>query len=69
MRRYSIEVKFREEPNLLIFSIDSDKDLKKSIQSGWEKDDIFRIGDYFISVSDILWIKVGDGANIEEFSE
>jgi len=69
MIQYSITVKFKNEPVLLSFEIGSDKDLKKSIQKGWEEDDIFRIGDYFISVPDILWIKVGDGTHVEEFSE
>ena len=69
MINYSVSVKFKNEPVLLSFNIGSDKDLKKSIQRGWADEDVFRIGDYFISVPDILWIKVGDGANVEEFGE
>ena len=69
MIKYNVTVKFKNEPILLNFEIGSDKDLKTSIQRGWKDEDVFRIGDHFISVPDILWIKVGDGVNIEEFSE
>ena len=69
MKQYDVMVKFKNEPIVLEFSLGSDNDLKESIALGWEEDDIFRIGDYFLSVNDILWIKVGDGKPSEESSK
>ena len=68
MKLYDVLIKFRND-SVLEFSIGSSKNLKTSISNGWKTDDVFRIGDYFISVNDILWIKVGDGNKSEKLSE
>jgi len=65
MKLYNIIIKFKNETSLLEFNIGTDKDLKKSISTGWKDEDIFRIGDYFVQVDDILWMKVGDGKTEE----
>ena len=69
MKLYHIIIKFKNTITPLEFNIGSDKDLKKSIASGWKDEDVFRIGDYFLPVEEILWMKVGDDKKSEEPSE
>jgi len=68
MTAYNILIKFKNN-STLEFQMGSDKDLRKSIATGWKDEDVFRIGDHFIVVEEILWIKVGDDKPSEEPSE
>ena len=65
---YNVIVKFKNG-EILEFVISSEEDLRQALADSWANDDVFRIGDYFVVVDEILWIRIESVMNIEEHNK